>query len=65
MYLFVADKKEFMNGIRNRELAKFLDIHENYISSILHGKRMCSKVVAYAMCKAVGKSSLKGYFEKK
>lgn len=65
IYLFVGDKKEFMNGIKNRELSKVLDIHENYISSILCGKRKCSKLVAYAMARAVGKSGIKGYFIKK
>ena len=65
IYIFVGDKKDFMNGIKNRELSKVLDIHENYISSILSGKRKCSKLVAYAMTKATGNRRMEDYFTNK
>ena len=65
MYLFIGNKDEFMNGRTNRSVAQELEVNEGYISLVLHQRRKCSKVFAYAFTKAVGKSNVKNYFLKK
>lgn len=65
MYLFVGDKKEFTKGMTNREIARQLDISESFVSTVLCGRRTCSRLVAFAITRLVGRYDLKGYFVKK
>lgn len=44
--------EEVRERITNRKLAEIIGIDEGYVSQIMHGRKV-TKVIAYAMCKAI------------
>jgi plasmid maintenance system antidote protein VapI len=52
MYIFKQElKKELLNGMTIRYIANTIGVTEGYISQVLNGKKECSKLVAYCLCK--------------
>ena len=52
MYIFKKElKKELLNGMTIRNIANTIGVTEGYISQVLNGKKECSKLVAYCLCK--------------
>lgn len=54
MYIFNKElKKELLNGMTIRNIANLMGITEGYVSQVLNGKKKCSKLVAYCICKII------------
>ena len=52
MYIFKKElKKELMGDKTVRSIANMMGITEGYVSQVLNGKKECSKLVAYCICK--------------
>ena len=52
MYIFNKElKKELMGDMTIRGIANLMGITEGYVSQVLNGKKKCSKLVAYCICK--------------
>lgn len=63
MYMIKADIKDSIN---QRQLAEKVGIAFETLNRILNKKQLCSKMMAYCICKAIDENSeIEDYFEKR
>ncbi len=65
MYFFEKEKRdEFLQGRTITYIANIVGITRQFLTSILNGKRHCSKPIAYAIVKAGNcEKEIEDYFE--
>ena len=64
MYKFKSKlKKEFIGNNKIKNISKEIGITDCFLSSILNGKRNCSKLVAKCLILLLNKQNIEDFFE--
>lgn len=67
MYDFILEKKDvFLGGRTIKYIAEKVGINKDYLSTILSGKKSCSKPIAYCLAKVASPDyEIEDFFKRK